>query len=163
MFCCVIISSGLKGNNMWLKLRNVEKEFVLFSSLRAWDSLSTYLRISFLTFPAPQFESINSLMLSLLFVFWLSYPYMTTGKTIALTVWIFVGKVMSLVFNMLHILKSLSWPPKVKQTPVEFASTVIEFKGLLVSVLYLKQNTGLTLHCFINTKHRTHSQNYFPS
>jgi len=35
------------------------------------------------------------------FMVQLSHPYMTTGKTIALTVWIFVGKVMSLVFNML--------------------------------------------------------------
>ena len=30
-----------------------------------------------------------------------SHPYMTTGTTTALTVWIFVGKVMSLLFNML--------------------------------------------------------------
>ena len=29
----------------------------------------------------------------------LSHPYMTTGKTIALTRWTFVGKVMSLLFN----------------------------------------------------------------
>ena len=31
----------------------------------------------------------------------LSYPYMTTRKTIALTIWTFVGKMMSLLFNML--------------------------------------------------------------
>ena len=31
----------------------------------------------------------------------LSHPYMTTGKTIALTKWTFVGKVMPLLFNML--------------------------------------------------------------
>ena len=31
----------------------------------------------------------------------LSHPYMTTGKTVALTRWIFVGKVMSLLLNML--------------------------------------------------------------
>ena len=31
----------------------------------------------------------------------LSHPYMTTGKTIASTRWTFVGKVMSLLFNML--------------------------------------------------------------
>ena len=31
----------------------------------------------------------------------LSHPYMTPGKTIALTRWTFVGKVMSLLFNML--------------------------------------------------------------
>ena len=35
------------------------------------------------------------------FMIQLSYPHMTTGKTIALTVWIFVSKVMSLLFNML--------------------------------------------------------------
>ena len=31
----------------------------------------------------------------------ITYPYMTTGKTIALTRWTFAGKVMSLLFNML--------------------------------------------------------------
>ena len=31
----------------------------------------------------------------------LSHPYVTTGKTIALTIWTFVGKVMSLLFIML--------------------------------------------------------------
>ena len=36
------------------------------------------------------------------FTIQLSYPYMTTGKTIALTRWTFVGKVMSLLFNMLY-------------------------------------------------------------
>ena len=35
------------------------------------------------------------------FIVQLSHPYMTTGKTIALTRWPFVGKVMSLLFNML--------------------------------------------------------------
>ena len=38
---------------------------------------------------------------SALFIVQLSHPYMTTGKTIALTKWTFVGKVMSLLFNML--------------------------------------------------------------
>ena len=31
----------------------------------------------------------------------LSHPYMTAGKTIALTIWTFVGKVISLLFHML--------------------------------------------------------------
>ena len=35
------------------------------------------------------------------FMIQLSHPYMTTGKTIALTIWAFVGKVMSLLFNTL--------------------------------------------------------------
>ena len=33
----------------------------------------------------------------------LSHQYMTTGKTIALTLWKFVGKVMSLLFNLLGV------------------------------------------------------------
>ena len=38
---------------------------------------------------------------SAFFIVQLSHSYMTTGKTIALTRWTFVGKVMSLLFNML--------------------------------------------------------------
>ena len=57
---------------------------------------------------------------SAFFIVQLSHSYMTTGKTIALTRWTFVGKVMSLLFNMLsrlviaffprskHLL--ISWP-----------------------------------------------------
>ena len=41
------------------------------------------------------------LLCSTLFIVQLSHPYMTTGKTIALTRWTFVDKVMSLLFNML--------------------------------------------------------------
>ena len=38
---------------------------------------------------------------SAFFMVQLSHPYVTTGKTIALTRWTFVGKVMALLFNML--------------------------------------------------------------
>ena len=41
------------------------------------------------------------LLRSAFFIVQLSHPYITTGKTIALTRWTFVGKVMSLLFNML--------------------------------------------------------------
>ena len=50
--------------------------------------------------PAPQFKSLNS-WCSTFFIVQPSHPYMTTGKTIALTRWTFVGKVMSLFFNKL--------------------------------------------------------------
>ena len=45
------------------------------------------------------------------FIVQLSHPYMTTGKTIALTRWTFVGKVMSLLFNMLFrlVITFLPW------------------------------------------------------
>ena len=41
------------------------------------------------------------LWLSAFFIVQLSHPYMTTGNTITLAIWTFVGKVMSLLFNML--------------------------------------------------------------
>ena len=43
----------------------------------------------------------STLQCSAFFIVQLSHPYMTTAKTIALTRWTFVGKVMSLLFNML--------------------------------------------------------------
>ena len=46
-----------------------------------------------------QFKNIN--FCSAFFIFQLSHLYMTIGKTMALTQWTFIGKVMSLLFNML--------------------------------------------------------------
>ena len=46
-------------------------------------------------------SSKASVLSSAFFIVHLSYPYMTTGKTIALTIWTFVSKVMSLHFTML--------------------------------------------------------------
>ena len=53
-----------------------------------------------------QHHSSKALILwrSAFFIVQLSHPYMTTGKTIALTRWTFVSKVMSLLFNMLSSL-----------------------------------------------------------
>ena len=50
---------------------------------------------------------------SAFFLVQLSHPYMTTGKTIALTRWAFVGKVMLLLFNMLSRL-GITFLPKSK-------------------------------------------------
>ena len=44
----------------------------------------------------------------------LSHPYMTTGKTIALTRWTVVGKAMSLLFNMLSRF-GIAFPPRNKR------------------------------------------------
>ena len=51
---------------------------------------------------------------SAFFIVQLSHPCMTTGKTIDLTVWTFVGKVMSLLFNMLSRLV-ISFLPRSKR------------------------------------------------
>ena len=48
-----------------------------------------------------QGSKASILRCSAFFIVQLSHPYMTTGKNIALTRWTFVGKVMSLLFNML--------------------------------------------------------------
>ena len=85
------------------------------------------------------------LLCSAFFIVQLSHPYMTTGKTIALTRWTFVGKVMSLLFNMLsrlviaflprskHLLISqlqspstvILEPPKIKSVTVFIVSPFI--------------------------------------
>ena len=49
----------------------------------------------------PHSSKASILQRSAFFTVPLSHPYMTTGKTIALTRWTFVDKVMSLLFNML--------------------------------------------------------------
>ena len=54
---------------------------------------------------------------SAFFIVQLSHPYMTTGKTIALTRWTFVSKVMSLLFNMLSKLV-ITFLPRSKR-PLE--------------------------------------------
>ena len=59
---------------------------------------------------------------SAFFTVQLSYPYMTTGETIALTRWTFVGKVMSLLFNMLS---SLVITCLLRSTRLNFMAAVI--------------------------------------
>ena len=54
------------------------------------------------------------LQCSAFFIVQLSHPYMTTRKTIALTRWNFVGKVMSLLFNMLSRLV-ITFLPRTKR------------------------------------------------
>ena len=65
---------------------------------------------------------------SAFFTVQLSHPYMTTGKTIALTRWTFVGKVMSLLFNMLSRLV-ITFLPRSKCLLI---SHVPYIKGILL-------------------------------
>ena len=71
----------------------------------------------------------------------LSHPYMTTGKTIALPRWTFVGKVMSLLFNMLSRLV-IAFLPRSKHlliSRLQPPSAVIlepkKMKSLTVSIV----------------------------
>jgi len=61
---------------------------------------------------------------SAFFTFQLSHPYMTTGKTIALTRWTFVGKVMSLLLNMLSRL-IVTFLPRSKRLLISWLQSVI--------------------------------------
>ena len=90
-------------------------------------------------------SKVSILQCSAFFIVQLSHPYMTTGKTIALTRWTFVIKVMSLLFNMLSRLVItflprskrllISWlqspsavilePPKIKSDTVSIVSSSI--------------------------------------
>ena len=90
------------------------------------------------------------LLCSAFFIVQLSHPYMTTGKTIALTRWTFVDKVMSLLLNMLSRLVItflprskrllISWlqspsavilePPKIKSDTVSTFSPSISHEAV---------------------------------
>ena len=70
---------------------------------------------------------------SAFFIVQLSHPYLTTGKTIALTIWNFVGKIMSLFFNMLSRLVIAFLPRS---------------KCLLISWLQLWSPKNKVSHCF---------------
>ena len=59
---------------------------------------------------------------SAFFIVQLSHPYMTTGKTIALTRWNFVDKVMSLLFNMLSRLV-ITFLPRGSKSESELAQS----------------------------------------
>ena len=59
---------------------------------------------------------------SAFFTVQLSHPYMTTGKTIALTRWTFVGKVMSLLFNMLSRLV-ITFLPRSKRLLISWQAS----------------------------------------
>ena len=54
----------------------------------------------------------SNLQRSAFFIVQLSHPYMATGKTIALTRWIFVGKIISLLYNVLSRLVMTFLPRK---------------------------------------------------
>ena len=82
------------------------------------------------------------LLHSAFFIVQLSYPYMTTGKTIALTKRTFVGKVMSLLFNMLSRLV-ITFLPRSKclltswlQSPSAVILEPRKIKSAIVSTVY---------------------------
>ena len=72
----------------------------------------------------------------------LSHSYMTTGKTIALNIWTFVGKVMSLLYNMLSRLV-IAFLPRSKRLSISWLQ--------LPSAVILEPKK-IVCHCIIVTK-----------
>ena len=78
---------------------------------------------------------------SAFFIVQLSHPYMTTGKTIALTRWAFVGKVMSLLFNMLSRLV-ITFLPRSKRLLISW------LQSPSAVILEPKKIVWHCFHCF---------------
>ena len=84
------------------------------------------------------------LQCSVFFMVQLSHPYMIIGKTIALAIWIFVGKVMSLLFNMLSRF-FISFLPRrklnrIKQNWLHNIITIMDKQGIEKFIKKIKQD-----------------------
>ena len=77
---------------------------------------------------------------SAFFIVQLSHPYMTTGKTIALTRWTFVGKVTCLLFNMLSRLV-ITFLPRSKCLLISWLQSP--------STVILEPPQNKVFHCFL--------------
>ena len=79
---------------------------------------------------------------SAFFIVQLSHPYMTTGKTIPLTIWTLVGKVMSLLLNMLSRLV-ITFLPRSKRLSISWLQSQL-------AVILEPPNNKVChcLHCF---------------
>ena len=91
--------------------------------------------------PTPQFKA-SIFRCSAYFIVQLSHPYMTTGKTMALTRWTFVDKIMSLFFNMLSRLV-ITFLPRSKHLLISWLQSPS-------AVIFGVQEKSLSLfpHCF---------------
>ena len=91
----------------------------------------------------------SMLQCSAFFLVQLSYPYVTTGKTIALTIWTFVGKVMFLLLNMMSRLVItflqrskrllISWP----QSPSAVILEPKKIKSVTISIVSPSISSGV--------------------
>ena len=86
------------------------------------------------------------LWLSPFFTVQLSHPYMTTGKTIALTIWTFVGKVTSLLFNMLSRLV-ITFLPMSKRLLISWLQSP---SAVILEPQKIKSDTVSTVSPFIH-------------
>ena len=94
---------GIKWPKNWsfsFSISTSNKYSVLISFRMNWFDLLA-IQGTLKSLLQPHSSKASILRCSAFFIIQLSHPYMTTGKTIALSRWAFVSKVMSLIFNML--------------------------------------------------------------
>ena len=107
-------------------------------------------------------SKVSVLWCSAFFMVQLSYPYMTTGKTIPLTIWTFVSKVMSLLFNMLSRLV-IPFLPRSKWLLISWwqspSAVILELKKIVCHCfhffpIYLPWSDGTGCHdlSFLNVE-----------
>ena len=101
----------------WFLPMDIQDWFPL--GLTDWISLQSKGLKSLLRYHS---SKASILLRSAFFIVQLSYPYMTTGKTIALTRWTFVGKLMSLLSNMLSKLV-IAFLPRSKGLLISWLQT----------------------------------------
>ena len=129
------------------KILEFQLQYQSFQWIFRTDFLQNWLQFDLLAVQGTlksllQFHSSEASILwcSAFFRVKLSHPYMTTGKTITLTSWTFVGKVMPLLFNMLSSLVItflprskcllISWlqsPPPVILEPKKIKSLTLKY------------------------------------
>ena len=140
-----VISNGSVLHIRWPKYLSFSFNI---SSSNEYSGLTSF-RMDWFNFPAVQrtLKSLlqhNSSKASLLWhwafiVVQLSHPYMTTGKTIVLTRWTFVGKIMSQLFNMLSSLV-ITFLPRSKHLLISWLQSP--------SAVILEPPKNKVSHCF---------------
>ena len=135
---------------------------VFLMNIQDWFRLGWTGWISLKSKGLPSSKS-SILQFSAFFIVQLSHPYMTTGKTIALTRRTFVGKVMSLLFNMLSRLV-ITFIPRSKHLLISWlqspSAMILEPPKNKVShcfhcfPIYLPWSDGTRCHdlCFLNVE-----------
>ena len=114
--------------------------FFTFPVLNFWTDWFDLLAVQWALKSLLQYHSSKASILwhSAFFMVQHSHPYMTSGKTIALTVWTFVGKVMSLLFNTLSRFV-IAFLPRSKHLHV-YLVPVFTFKIVLRWVMLCGQS-----------------------
>ena len=98
----------------------------------------------------------SNLQCSAFFTVQLSHPYMTTGKTIALTRWTFVGKAISLLFNMLSRLV-ITFLPRSKHPSFYFLKLIVRIYFNIPPNMW-RNTTQPTVMCIYDTVLQIHSK-----